>query len=230
MQLLLAIVQDEDADQLCRRLTDDGFRATRISSAGGFLARGNVTFVVGVDDAHVEEVIKVIRATCHTRRSFINALPWGPDTGHLAAASAMPLEVQVGGATVFDLPVRRLVRLRGGGASAATDDTFIPDEPFDGQIRMDMALAIMQSDDAGPVSQALLSAGFRLTRINTAGAFLRRGNATLLIGVERAHIDDVLHIIQANCKPRTEATGTGSNLPMYAATVFIVAADSILHV
>jgi uncharacterized protein YaaQ len=230
MQLLLAIVQEEDADQLCRRLTDDGFRATRISSAGGFLARGNATFVVGVDDARVNDVIKVIRTTCHTRRSFINALPWGPDTGHLAAASAMPLEVQVGGATVFTLPVRRFARLRGGSTPPATDQAFVPDEPPDGQVHMDLALAIMQSDDAGPVSQALLAAGHRLTRINTAGAFLRRGNATLLIGMERARVDDVLNIIQTNCKQRIEATPASSNLPMYAATVFVVATDNILHV
>ena len=173
MQLLLAIVQAEDADQLCKRLNEERFRVTRINSAGGFLARGNVTVLLGVENERTADVLNTIRATCHMRRSFVNALPWGPDSGHLAAASAMPLEVQVGGATVFTIPVRRFVRVRGAGAPPATDETFALDEPDEAVQTMDLVLAIVQNEDASPIAHALLTNGHRLTRMNTAGAFLQ---------------------------------------------------------
>ena len=185
MQLLFAIVQSEDADQVCRLLNEADFRVTRINSTGGFLVRGNVTLLLGVEDARVNDVMRIIRSTCRARRSFINALPWGPETVPMAGAPAMPLEVQIGGATVFGVPVKRFLRMQGGAAPPAADEKFsIPDaDPANGG--MDLVLAIVQSDDAVSVKQALVAAGHRLTQITSAGTFLRRNNVTLAIGVAR---------------------------------------------
>ena len=47
---------------------------------------------------------------------------------------------------------------------------------------MNLVLSVVQNDDAEPVTRALLTAGHRVTRINTAGGFLRRGNVTLAGG------------------------------------------------
>ena len=61
---------------------------------------------------------------------------------------------------------------------------------------MNLVLAFIQNEDADQVTRALLDADHRVTRINTAGAFLRRGNVTLLIGVEEAKVDEVVDLIK----------------------------------
>ena len=95
---------------------------------------------------------------------------------------------------------------------------------------MNLVLAIVQNEDADPVTQALLAAGHRVTRINTAGAFLRRGNATLLVGVEAEKVDDVLRLIQANCRLRAEASSPDSGMPMYSATVFVLESSHFVQI
>lgn len=224
MQLVLAIVQDEDADRLCKRLNAAGFELTRLSTMGGFLARGNVTVLAGMEDDQVEAVLETIRKTCHTRKRFINPMPAGAEPAHLAlAAPAYPLEVQVGGATVFCFPIARFVRL--GGAAAAETRTEAQSDR--GANAMNLVLSIVQNEDADGVTRALIAAGYRVTRMNTAGGFLRRGNVTLLVGVEAAQVDDVLRIIEANCRARTEAGPSGSTA--YAATAFVLEAARFAH-
>lgn len=94
---------------------------------------------------------------------------------------------------------------------------------------MNLILAILANEDADPVAGGLLAAGYRLTRLNTAGGFLRRGNVTLLIGVEPDKVDDVLRIIQANCRLRIEARPASEGMPMYSATVFVLEAARTEH-
>ena len=119
MQLLMMIVQALDADLLCERLAGAGFRATRISSVGGFLAQGNVTVLTGVEDERVEEVLAIVRTTCHTRTSFMSTAQWVSEPPHYALAlPAMPLEIEIGGAVIFGFPVRRHVRIRAAPMSA----------------------------------------------------------------------------------------------------------------
>jgi uncharacterized protein YaaQ len=234
MQLLLAIVQAEDADVLVDRLVAQEYRVTRINSVGSFLMRGNATVLVGVEDARVESVLVTMRAICHTRQAFINAVP--PVEAVAAALPAMmPLEVLVGGAVVFSFPVKRFLRLLGGSAPPAADQYHPPfdatmDEPGRKEGgHMDLMLAILQNDDADLVAGGLLAAGYRLTRLNTAGGFLRRGNVTLLIGMEADQVDDVLRIIQANCQLRTEARPPEAGMPMYSATVFVLEAGRFVR-
>lgn len=233
MQLLIAIVQAEDADVLGEQLIKKGFRFTRLNSVGSFLARGNATMLVGVEDHEVESVLEVLRATCKTRQAFLNALPQ-IEAPHASLAVVMPLEVTVGGAVVFTVPVRRFVRLRGGSAPPATDRTFpappsAPPAADAGHPAMALLLAVLQNEDAGPVADRLMAADYRVTRLNTAGGFLRRGNVTLLVGVEADRVDDVLGIIQANCRTRTEARPVESGMPSYGATVFVLEADRFVR-
>lgn len=93
-----------------------------------------------------------------------------------------------------------------------------------------LVVAVVHSDDAGAVVNALLAAGQRLTRLNTAGGFFRRGNATLLIGVEEQLVDAVLALIQANCRPRIEPNPPHMGMPMYGATIFVLDASHYLRV
>ena len=92
-----------------------------------------------------------------------------------------------------------------------------------------LVVAIVHSEDANPVVDGLLAAGHRLTRLNTAGGFLRRGNATLLIGAKARDVDEVLSLIQSNVRPRTEPNPPAAGMPMYGATVFVLDASHFLR-
>ena len=60
MKLILAIVQDKDANILSNEFIDANIRATKLSTTGGFLKSGNSTFIVGVEDVRVDEVLSLM--------------------------------------------------------------------------------------------------------------------------------------------------------------------------
>lgn len=64
MRLVIAIVRDVDAGPVIERLVAHNHRVTRVASTGGFLRRGNVTLLVGVEEQHVQAVIDALRDTC----------------------------------------------------------------------------------------------------------------------------------------------------------------------
>jgi uncharacterized protein YaaQ len=103
MKLVMSIVNSDDAGHLVSVLTEAGFRATTISTTGGFLRQGNATILVGTEDDKVGEVLALIRENCHMRRQFVNPLPPVMEPGEMYMPT--PVEVQVGGATVFVLDV-----------------------------------------------------------------------------------------------------------------------------
>jgi uncharacterized protein YaaQ len=105
MKAVIAIVQTDDAGNLLDALRDNNLPATMTSSTGGFLREGNATIFVGVEDEKVEEVLKIVKENCTTRTQFVNPLPPVMEPGELYLAQ--PVEVQVGGATVFVLDVVR---------------------------------------------------------------------------------------------------------------------------
>jgi uncharacterized protein YaaQ len=66
MKLIIAIIRDTDAGPVIERLVADGHGVTRVASTGGFLRRGNVTLLIGVDDGKVEPAIDALRQCCST--------------------------------------------------------------------------------------------------------------------------------------------------------------------
>jgi uncharacterized protein YaaQ len=109
VKLIVAIVHNEDAGTLVNALLDKEFRATRLHSSGGFLKQSNATIIVGVEDADVHEVMGIVRANCVSRTQVVNPMPPIMEPGEFFMP--YPLEVEVGGATVFVLPVERFERL-----------------------------------------------------------------------------------------------------------------------
>lgn len=103
MKLILSIVNSDDARPLVDVLSREGHQATMISTTGGFLREGNSTIIIGVEDDLVQSVLDIIKDNCHTRNQFVNPLPPIMEPGELYMPS--PIEVQVGGATVFVLNV-----------------------------------------------------------------------------------------------------------------------------
>jgi len=110
MKLVIAIVQDVDARPVLDALVAGGYRATRVSSTGGFLVRGNSTVLIGVSEEQVDDVLAILRKHCLARREFVS--PMLPLSEEAAARHwVQPLEVEVGGATVFLLDVERFEHL-----------------------------------------------------------------------------------------------------------------------
>lgn len=109
MKLVLTIVHVDDATDLAARISDEGFGVTRIKSIGGFLKRHNATFLIGVPDHQLDTVIQIIRERCHTRTETVSPVPPMVEPGEVYLP--YPLEVDVGGATVFVLNVERFETL-----------------------------------------------------------------------------------------------------------------------
>ena len=103
MKLVMTIVQRDDAGRLLDALTGAGYRATTISTTGGFLRQGNATIFVGTEDENVTHVLQLIRENCQTRTQYVNPLPPVMEPGEMYMPT--PVDVQVGGATVFVLDV-----------------------------------------------------------------------------------------------------------------------------
>ena len=112
-KLIVAIVQIDDVHELVQRLIERGFGATRIDAAGGFLRRENAVVLVAAPDPAVAGVLAVIRQNCRTRTAT-----WFPtiDDGTIGLYTE-PIEVEIGGAVVFVLPIDRVEFLGGAGSS-----------------------------------------------------------------------------------------------------------------
>lgn len=109
MKLVIAVVQRQDAGELVQALTSNGHRVTRISSEGGFLREGNVTLLIAANDHEVEPIMRDIREHCYTRTRYVSPLPPVAESGEFYPPA--PIEVQVGGATVFVVRAASVERL-----------------------------------------------------------------------------------------------------------------------
>ncbi|GAC1319462.1 MAG: cyclic-di-AMP receptor [Chloroflexota bacterium] len=105
MKLVVAIVHADDASDLTKALLQAGYGVTHLKSAGGFLRRQNATVLAGVPDGDVDRVVEIVRARCHSRTEQVRPLPPVVEPGEVYMP--YPMEVEVGGATVFVVDVER---------------------------------------------------------------------------------------------------------------------------
>ena len=77
---------------------------------------------------------------------------------------------------------------------------------------MKLIIAILRDSDTETVSQALVSDGYRVTRVASTGGFLRRGSTTLMIGTEVEKVDPAIEIIKSNLEPISEPGTNRANL------------------
>ncbi len=103
MKLIVAIVQDEDASNLISSLMNERFSVTKLASTGGFLRSGNTTLLLGVDDEKLDAALAVVKKVCISRKQ-IEVFP-SPAMGAMGMYTPYPVEVTVGGATVFVMDV-----------------------------------------------------------------------------------------------------------------------------
>lgn len=107
MKLITAIVNKEDSKAVCSELVRNKFYVTRLATTGGFLMAGNMTLLIGTEDERVDTCIECISKCCKQRTEIV---PGAASIG-LGTESAMPIEVTVGGATVFVTNVERFEKL-----------------------------------------------------------------------------------------------------------------------
>ena len=107
MKLILAIVSNDDSSSVSSALTKNNFSVTRLATTGGFLRAGNTTIIVGTEDNKVEKAIEVIGNESKRRTEIVPSTA-SYDIGRYAS---FPVEVQVGGATIFVIDVEQFYKL-----------------------------------------------------------------------------------------------------------------------
>ncbi|MBN9656204.1 hypothetical protein GLW00_19455 [Halobacillus litoralis] len=103
MKMIIAVVQDKDSSRLTDALAENNFKTTKLSTTGGFLREGNTTFMIGCDDDQVDDALDIIKDNCSQREQMV--APISPMGGNADSYIPKPVKVEVGGATVFILPV-----------------------------------------------------------------------------------------------------------------------------
>lgn len=107
MKLIFAIVSNDDSSAVSKALTKEKFSVTKLATTGGFLLSGNTTFIIGTEDEKVDDVIKIIEKHSRKRKQMV------PSTTSYGVGmyTSYPVEVQVGGATIFVTDVERFEKV-----------------------------------------------------------------------------------------------------------------------
>ena len=168
-----------------------------------FCSKANATILSIVASERAPEVLAAIRETCQPRTRYL--LP----VDELSFLGGRSRDIEFG-------PGRRRYRLRAARA-AIRRDWPIPTPPagrrYPTQPTVDapqmLVAAIVHSASASPCLQALLAAGYRVTRINTVGGFLRRGYPALLTGVTPDQVDHAIGLLRQACRQRSADSTPG---------------------
>ena len=107
MKLILAIISNDDAKACTSALNKASFHVTRLATTGGFLSSGNTTLIIGCDDSEIDRAIEIIGGESQRRKEAIPSALAG-DMGNLAS---YPVEIEIGGATIFVLDVDQFKKL-----------------------------------------------------------------------------------------------------------------------
>lgn len=106
MKLVLAIINSDDAHAVISNLTRAEYNVTKLATTGGFLSSGNVTVIIGLEDDKLEGALDIIGKYSHSRKQVI---PSASEAG-MNLYSSMPVQVKVGGATVFVMAVEQFTK------------------------------------------------------------------------------------------------------------------------
>ncbi len=109
MKLIIAVVQDEDSQKLISRLMKAGYGVTKLATTGGFLRSGNTTLLIGVDNEKLDSAMEIIENVCKSRKQV--ATSPSPIAGATGMYVPYPVEVTVGGATVFVVDVEEFRKI-----------------------------------------------------------------------------------------------------------------------
>lgn len=107
MKLIITIVSRDDASMVMRELVKNKFFVTKLASSGGFLRSGNTTLMIGTTDENVDKAINLITENSKNRKELVpNSV-----VSEFGMFSSSPIEVNVGGATMFVVNVEKIVKV-----------------------------------------------------------------------------------------------------------------------
>ena len=106
MKLIIAVVSNDDSHSLSNALTKENFAVTKLAATGGFLKIGNTTMLIGTEEDRVEKCIEIIKEESKQRTELVPSTA-SYDIGRFAT---FPVEVQVGGATIFVVDVEKFIK------------------------------------------------------------------------------------------------------------------------
>jgi monovalent cation:H+ antiporter, CPA1 family len=101
-RLMAVVIQEEDLENALSSLTKLGFTLTHLQSSGGFLSRRNATILVGLSQGYETAVFKSLNLSCRRRVKYLSS----PVEG-MPVSITTPVQVTIGGATVFTFEVER---------------------------------------------------------------------------------------------------------------------------
>ena len=112
MKMIMAILHKDDELETIEELNIAGYMVTKLATTGGFLKKKSTTIMVVVDDEKVAEALKIIKKNSGERKTITYANPaLISGQSSMSAAPSVPINVQVGGSTIFVLNVMEIVIL-----------------------------------------------------------------------------------------------------------------------
>lgn len=109
MKLIIAVVHDEDSHKLMDLLNEAKYGVTMLASTGGFLRTGNTTLLIGAEEDKIENALDIIRENCKSRKKIASNI--SPSVVGTGVYMPYPVEVHVGGATVFVVDVEQFIKI-----------------------------------------------------------------------------------------------------------------------
>ena len=67
-----------------------------------------------------------------------------------------------------------------------------------------LLIMVVADSDAERLTRALVKSGYHSTKIGSTGGFLRRGNTTIMSGIDATDVETVLDLVRRICHARTE--------------------------
>lgn len=107
MKLMLIIIASEDAERVSKALIKEKYIVTKLATTGGLLLNGNTTLLVGTDDELVSDVASIVSDHCKSRKQPVPR----EVTDQYSMFSSLPVDVEVGGATIFVLEVANFYKI-----------------------------------------------------------------------------------------------------------------------
>jgi uncharacterized protein YaaQ len=101
-QLVLIAVPDEQAGELGKKLSGEGFRFTLINASNGFLPTGTTCLMLGIFSGDNARLMRLIEQICKTKRQYI------PATNNFGMGEGLlmnMIEAEIGSALIYVLPI-----------------------------------------------------------------------------------------------------------------------------
>lgn len=108
MKMIMAILHKDDEMDTIDELNRNKFFVTKLSTTGGFLKNKNTTIMIVTEDKDVEQVLGIIKENSGERKTITYTNPGlVSGKGCINTVASVPINVHVGGSTVFVMNVEQ---------------------------------------------------------------------------------------------------------------------------